>query len=333
MAQADPSLAAKVAFLRQPGSYPERPSAVEVIETHHSWVFLLPNQVYKLKKPVHYDYLDLRALAARRHNCREEVRLNRQLAPAIYLGVAALRLASDRRLTLTGAGVAVDYLVVMQRLPDDRSLQTQLQQGKVQPAEVDQAADRLAAFYLAAAPEGPADLPHWQDELTAQAAELALLLPALTAAAHSLHTGLQCWLERNRTLLNQRQLVEVHGDLRPQHIYLGATPIFIDRLEFNRRLRLLDPVEELAFLALECDRLGGDWVGRRFLGIYRADTGDLFPTELAEFYKARRALLWALLSARHTARGGGLKWEARGRDYLQRGWAALLASGSDTERG
>jgi hypothetical protein len=80
----------KIAFLRWPASYPEAPPAVEAIETHMSWAFLTRERVYKLKKPVRYDYLDFSTVKLRRRNCRREVRLNRRLAPGVYLGVVAL---------------------------------------------------------------------------------------------------------------------------------------------------------------------------------------------------------------------------------------------------
>lgn len=144
----EPSLATKLAFLRRPQSYPEQPASVEVIETHLSWVFLTPTRVYKLKKPLRYDYLDFSTLAARRHNCEEEVRLNRMLAPSVYLGVQALCLNAQGCLSLTEAGPAVEYLVVMRRLPESRCLQNQLRQGTVQPAEVTLAAERLVEYFV-----------------------------------------------------------------------------------------------------------------------------------------------------------------------------------------
>lgn len=318
----EPSLATKLAFLRRPQSYPEQPASVEVIETHLSWVFLTPTRVYKLKKPLRYDYLDFSTLAARRHNCEEEVRLNRMLAPSVYLGVQALCLNAQGCLSLTEAGPAVEYLVVMRRLPESRCLQNQLRQGTVQPAEVTLAAERLVEFYLATPSEEPRSPRELSATLAEQAAELATLLPAQAAAIEALRASLQAWLERHGPLLAQRRRIEAHGDLRPQHVYLGVAPVFIDRLEFSRHLRLLDPLEELAFLALECERLGGAWVGERFLAVYRQRSGDAPPPGLVGFYKAVRALLWALLSARHLNRGGGPEWTARAEHYLQLGQTA-----------
>lgn len=323
----EPALAAKVDFLQQPGNYPERPAAIEVIETHLSWVFLSPRRVYKLKKPLRYDYLDFSTLAARRHNCEEEVRLNRMLAPSVYLGVIPLLQTGDGRLSLTGPGRTVDYLVKMRRLPHELSLESQLARGVVQGAEIDRAAGQLVDFYLRAPTAGFIDLPELYAWLAAAPAELGELLQTPPNAGEPLRHALLQWLEQRQSLLEQRPLREVHGDLRPQHVYLGPTPLFIDRLEFNRDFRLLDPVEELAFLALECERLGGAWVGERFLAVYGQRSGDPPPPNLVAFYKARRALLWALLSARHLARGGPSRWADRARLYLQLGCAALAGSG------
>ncbi|HSR70839.1 MAG TPA: hypothetical protein VLL72_00535, partial [Kiloniellales bacterium] len=80
------SLAAKVAVLRDPAHYPEPTRSVYPFETHMSWVFLTDRYAYKLKKPVAYDSLDFRSLAARKHFCGEELRLNRRLARNVYVG-------------------------------------------------------------------------------------------------------------------------------------------------------------------------------------------------------------------------------------------------------
>ena len=80
----------KVAKLKQIATYSDNPSSVDVVETHMSWVFLTDRHAYKLKKPVRYDFLDYSTLQARRHNCDNELRLNRRLAPDVYISVVAL---------------------------------------------------------------------------------------------------------------------------------------------------------------------------------------------------------------------------------------------------
>src|SRR3990172_5123541 len=92
----DASIDEKVAFLRSPGAYPARPAGIEVIETHMSWVFLTDELVYKLKKPVRYEFLDFSTIEARRQNCEREVQLNRRLAGDVYYGVVPLIMSGDR---------------------------------------------------------------------------------------------------------------------------------------------------------------------------------------------------------------------------------------------
>ena len=148
----DPGLAAKVAFLRRPDAYPERPRAVEAIETHFSWVFLTDTHAWKLKKPVRYDSLDFRTPALRCHDCEEEVRLNRRLAPDVYLGVVPLTIDAEGRLALGGAGEVVDWLVHMRRLPHERMLDHLLATRPLARAEVEPVARLLARFFARAEP-------------------------------------------------------------------------------------------------------------------------------------------------------------------------------------
>jgi aminoglycoside phosphotransferase family enzyme len=76
-----------VAFLRRRDAYSETTGSVELIETHISWIFLTDEFAYKLKKPVRFDFLDFSTAELRREACENEVKLNRRLAPGVYLGV------------------------------------------------------------------------------------------------------------------------------------------------------------------------------------------------------------------------------------------------------
>lgn len=322
----EPDLTAKVEFLRRPSSYPGHVAHVDVIETHLSWVFLTTTLVYKLKKPVRYPFVDLSSLTARRDNCAEEVRLNRQLAPGVYLGVATLRLTDGGTLQLGDAGRPVEYLVKMRRLPDAASLLAHIERNRVDRRQVDAAARELARFYRGAEVVGKVDVDALSGGIHTENGELVRCL-ADGDGPPPLYAVLDSWIAHNHSLLAGRNIIEAHGDLRPQHIYLGEHPLFIDRLEFNRRLRLLDPAEELAFLAIECDRLGQAWVGEQFFERYSDETGDRPPANLVAFYKGRRALLWALLSARHLCRGDrGSRWRDVAGAYLQLGLEAMRNS-------
>ena len=152
---AEVALADKVAFLGAVESHAsERPGSVAALETHLSWVFLTERFAYKLKKPVRHPLSDLRSLEARRQNCLVEVRLNRRLAPDVYLGTRALTLAAEGGgLRLGGAGPAVDWLVAMRRLPDELMLDRALRSGGPERDDLDRIALTLAQFYQGLAPQ------------------------------------------------------------------------------------------------------------------------------------------------------------------------------------
>ncbi len=322
--RAEPALAEKVAFLTRGESYPDVTRQVTVIETHFAYVFLTDRLAYKLKKPRRYPLVDLSSTESRRQAVEEEIRLNSELAPGVYLGLSMLNVDRESRLNLDGSGNPVDFLVRMRRLDQADCLQEQLAGIGPDVSDLELAAGRLARYYLSRQRETPigtdARRQRWQhlcDELGQLMGEPGI--------ADLLHSRLLTWLEHHTALLETRRAVDAHGDLRPEHIYLGANPVFIDRLEFNPRLRLLDPVEELAFLTMECDRLGGRWVGERFLAHYRKASGDTVPASLFAFYEAGRSLLWAVLSARHlvTGMGNAMDWKHRTRFYLHHGMTRL----------
>ena len=317
----------KVRFLQRPGSYPERPAAIEAIESHMSWVFLTDSYAYKLKKPVCYPFLDYSTIEARRENCAAEVRLNRRFAPEIYLGVVPLNIERSGDLRLGGEGKPCDWLVKMVRLPAERTLEALIGRDKVDEVQLRRAIHVLTRVYRRAAPAGltaeayrlrfDGDVQENLAALTDPAFELSSDLPDIVAGAQRRFLGSKA------ALLNARveggRIVEGHGDLRPEHIYLGDPPLIMDCLEFNRDLRLLDPVDELAYLAIECHRLGAPHLGDVVLETYRADTGDQPPDLLVDFYASARAMLRAKLAIWHLAdahRPDAEKWRARTMRYL-----------------
>lgn len=328
LAGAAPPLAAKVAFLCNPASYPEHTCRVEAVETHMSWVFLLDRHAYKLKKPVRHELLDFRSLKARRHYCAEELRLNRRLAPSTYLGVVALKRSRDGGLVLGGAGPVVDWLVRMLRLPAARMLDYALVHDALEPGDLPRLAARLAAFH-ASLPAEPVDADVWVAQLRRQ---IGTRQRALAAPAYGRP-------DRNVAQLAARQLavldeiapqlaarvragriVEGHGDLRPEHVCLAEPVAIIDCLEFSRSLRVVDTADELGFLALECERLGAGQVAEDLLGACAAASGDAPPPSVRHFYQSMRATARAVIAARHRLdprlRRSG-QWVRRAGQYLQ----------------
>jgi aminoglycoside phosphotransferase family enzyme len=327
---AEPALRDKIDFLRRPEAFAEPAGTVATVETHMSWVFLTDAHAYKMKKPVRYSFLDYSTLGRRRRMCSEELRLNRRLAPWVYLGVVPL-LCDDRgRLALgaldqPAAGISVEWLVKMVRLPAERLLDRAIRLDMVAERDAERTAAHLAAFFAGAEPVAvppPAYLRRFGTAVETQARELdAAGVPErrFAAVVRALHGFIA---DRQRLMLARlegRHVIEGHGDLRPEHLFLGEPAAVIDCLEFDRALRLLDPLEELAFLAMECERLGAGKWGALFLEVYLRRTGDDAPEELMQFYKAERALLRARLAVGHLHDGEvrePRRWREQADHYL-----------------
>jgi aminoglycoside phosphotransferase family enzyme len=324
----EPGIEAKVEFLGRPAAYAEAPARVEVVETHMSWVFLTDRFAYKLKKPVRYELLDFRTLDARRRNCEAELRLNRRLAPTVYLGIVPLTCSRREGLRLDGTGETVEWLVRMRRLPREAMLDVAISQGRPPLAPLRNVGMLLARFYREAA-SVDVTAAAYRDRFAAGIADnrrhLRDPLYGLSAETIEQVCNLQAYFVASRGPLlgrraDGRHIVEAHGDLRPEHIFLDDPPQIIDCLEFSRDLRLLDPGDELSFLALECERLGAPAVGAMMLDIYREATGDVADEALIAFYKSYRACVRAKIAVWHLRDAKvrePAKWPALARIYLE----------------
>lgn len=319
----EPTLEAKLAFLRRAESYPGTPAEVRAVETHLSWVFFTPSHAYKLKKPVRRNALDYRHLHARLLNCRREVALNRRLAPTVYVGLVALKIDAKGRMHLgAGAGRVVEWLVVMRRLPDEKTLRSAIAAGKVDRPSLQRLIARLADFFGSAPSarmRGKTYLSRLVHGIRAVDADLRRHRPPGVGLNSLLRAQLD-FVDRYPGLISERarRVVEGHGDLRPEHIYLLDPPQVIDCLEFNRDLRRLDPFDELAFLAMECEFLHAPQVGQRLLSGYASAAGDAAESVLVDFYMCRNACIRAALSLSHlddSPQDSG-KWRRRANAYL-----------------
>ena len=297
-----------VKWLRQPGTYAERPAHVDCVETHISWVFLTDRFAYKLKKPVRFDFVDFSTTLLRRVACEDEIRLNRRLAPNVYLDV--LPITSDAgQLNFGGKGSTVDWVVKMRRLPADRSLDGLIRSGNLIEVDVHQIGSLLSEFYQHVPPLSlrTDDYRHEIEEhVRGNRHELIDARHGLDQNVIKRTCELQLrLLQLQPDLLDNRvrdgRIVEGHGDLRPEHIYMASLPIVIDCIEFDTRLRRLDVLDELSFLWMECAALGADWVGDQIIGHYLEDSGDEPPTELLYFYKSYRACVRAKVHALRAA--------------------------------
>ena len=333
-------LAAKVAFLRQPGGYPDATSHVVAIETHMSWLFLTDRHAYKLKKPFRRNGIDYSTPAMRRLNCRRELRLNRRLAEGVYLDVLALSVDARGRFSLDADGRPIDWLVRMRRLPADLTLEHGLRAGVADAADAQRVVARLVPFFDAA------PSPRWtpttyRRRLVRAIADSAVQLrrPEFGLERReidSLAAMLCGFVSDDAGLLDGRasRVVEGHGDLRPEHIYLGTPLMVIDCIEFQRALRLHDPVDELAFLAMECDRCGHPEFDAWLFAAYAASSRDRPSRPLIEFYKAYNAFKRARIAIWHIDdpdTGAPAQWIASANDYLSRARHYLARVGESSQ--
>jgi len=324
----------KVRFLASPAAHGGR--VPEVVETHMSWLFLAGDRVLKLKKPVRTSFLDFSTLAAREFNCGEEVRLNRRLAPGLYVGARPLVRTPDGQLKIGAAPGAevVDWLVDMRRLPQARMLDVAIRAGTASPADIDRLGAVLAQFFHAAPVVALPGTVYVERFAALQAANRDLLLQRQFSelAAGRVLDAVDRLRERHAGLLGARaeggHVREGHGDLRPEHIALDGTPVVIDCLEFNPVLREVDPFDELAFLGLECWMLGAAWIQPRLIAHVARALDDTPAPIVLGLYAAHRALLRARLSAAHLLDAQPRtpeRWLPQAARYLAEASAALAA--------
>jgi aminoglycoside phosphotransferase family enzyme/predicted kinase len=294
-----------ITALLDPRTHASRPDEVSLLQTHISYVCIAGDEVYKVKKPVKFSFLDFSTLERRRHFCHEEVRLNRRLACDTYLGVVALcpaggsfRLAAATDAAATDAG-AVEYAVHMRRLPADRILAHLLDSGQATAVMIDAVAERMAAFH-ASADAGPEVSANGSvDTIWAimrdnfggvQPFRGRSVDPAVDDAIQS---ACRAFLERETSLFARRQrqqrIRDCHGDLHAEHIVLTDPIVIFDCIEFNATFRHCDVASEMAFLAMDLDYHGHPELSRRLLQRYAALAADQDLLRLAPFYQCHRA--------------------------------------------
>lgn len=300
-----PTTSSIVIFLQDAASYPEHPSRVDTIETHISWVFLTDHFAYKLKKPVQLEFLDFSTSHARRLACAEEIRLNRRLSHNVYIAMLPITWDECGGLGLDDRGKEVDFVVKMRRLPCNRALDHLVQHQELHVADIDAITEYLVDLYTCLPPMVLQPKDHFQQLDNHCHANFTHLL-GFQGGTHErlvrrIHGAQKRFLTIEREMFYDRvrdgRIVEGHGDLRAEHIYLESTPAIIDCIEFSKELRQVDVLDELSFLAMDCQRLGNDGVGEHVLRAYRQASGDHSSAELAAFYKSYRACVRAKVAA------------------------------------
>ena len=289
-----------VAFLRElerPEAYPvPHPTTIHLIATHISWVFITDQDVWKVKRPVDYGFVDYTTLERRRHFCYEEVRVNKRLAPDVYLDVVPIRLESGRH-SFTSNGTIVDYAVRMRRLGQSANAESLLRHGDLSHDHLARLAGRLAAFYATAA---PARDSRSGDALRVNVEENFAQVEPFVGRFVDRETfeAVRAWqrefLEHNANVFARRheqgRIRDGHGDLRLEHVYFESDQIIvIDAIEFNERFRIADVAADVAFPAMELDARGRRDLAASFLADFAMESADYDLYAVIDFYLSYRA--------------------------------------------
>ncbi|MCK9929697.1 AAA family ATPase [Frankia sp. Mgl5] len=284
-----------------PGPAPVREQAAreirldsrETVQTPTAVVFLTEDRAYKLRRAVNHGFVDHRSRRARLIACEDEVRLNRRLAPDVYLGVADIR---------DETGALRDHMVVMRRLPADRRLSALMTTDV--SGELRGLAQRIAAFH-----EGCETTPEitrtgglcalealWLEAMDGLAPFRGRILDAATVDEIG-RLALR-YLTGRGPLLAERQAAgrirDGHGDLLADDIYcLNDGPRVLNCVNVDPVLRAGDVLGDAASLAMDLERLGNATAARTFLDAYREFSGETHPTSLEDLYIAYRAVVRA----------------------------------------
>jgi len=296
------SLVQLIEALEKPARLPHPVTRFELIETHISYVLLTGDYVYKFKKPVKLEFLDFSSLDKRRYYCEEELRLNRRLAPEIYLEVIRVTGTPEHPI-LNGEGPAIEYALKMRQFSQSERLDRVLQRGELHASHLEDLAGQLAVFHdeatVAQPDEADVRVQAATDAMEHNFEALADCPQVVDPEALSrLHADNNTMLKRIDETMRQRvvkgKVRECHGDLHLANIALhDGRPLVFDCIEFNPALRWIDVMSETAFLVMDLQHRGHPEFGWRFLNAYLAANGDYGGLRLLPLYLTYRAMVRA----------------------------------------
>jgi aminoglycoside phosphotransferase family enzyme/predicted kinase len=319
-----------VSALLQPDAYAHQvDTPVRLIETHISHLFLTGRYVYKIKKPVDLGFLDFTSLEKRRRVTFEELRLNRELSPDVYLGISEVRRDGQGRYRVvdpptgdTVGDTVEEYALRMRQLDRRHELRNMVVQGSAGTHEIEKVGAHLAAFHREARPVDPGS-PHGDTDTVrkvatdnlaavgpwAGAISIASELARVTAYTSGAIEAFSPAISRRRA---DGRVRDCHGDLHTENIFLepggrrGELVVqIIDRIDFNDRYRLIDVASDLAFLTMDLRHLVRDDLARDLLSAYLAASRDPGIGDLLPFYEVYRAMVRCKVAVLRVAEQAG----------------------------
>ncbi|MGN5519358.1 AAA family ATPase [Halopseudomonas sp. Lyrl_26] len=289
--------------LQNPALYDHPVSGFTLMETHISWVLLTGEFVYKIKKPVNFGFLDFSTLDQRAHYCAEELRLNRRLAPDLYLDVIAIRGSEDQP-RLDGDGPIIEYMVKTRQFRQQDLLSNLQRAGGLTSQHIDDLAATLATFHqridvaAAGTPWGEPEQVHAPvaqnfEQIRAMLSD-ADDLQQLEQLEHWAHTTFQRLIPQLKQRKADGLIRECHGDIYLDNVTLidGQVTLF-DCIEFNDAFRWTDIMADVAFMAMDLEDRGLKDLSQRFVNAWLESTGDYAGLMVLDYYKAYRAMVRA----------------------------------------
>ena len=312
--------------LRQPRIYPHSTDAFAIVETHISWVILCGPFAYKIKKAVNLGFLDFSSLSQRKHYCGEELRLNRRLAPALYLEVVPIT-GTHEAPALGGTGEAIEYAVKMRRFEQDGLCDRMLSENRLQVEHIDHIVETVAGFHqrirVAPAQTDFGNPPQVHAPVEENFAQIRQMRPA--GELHALD-AIEHWsratYERLRPVMVQRKqrgcIRECHGDMHLGNMaWVDEALVIFDGIEFNENLYWIDVMSEVAFLCMDLEDHHRTDFAYHFLNGYLERTGDYEGLQLLRYYLVYRAMVRAKVAAIRSAQSDSDSAEAKNfSDYL-----------------
>ena len=301
-----PELPDLIQALLQPKAYPEPTQGVELVQTQMSFVFLTDSYVYKVKKPVNLGYLDYTTLDKRRFYCQKEIELNRRLCSDIYLGVVPITRRQDE-FFIGGKGKAVEYVVKMRRLPQERMMDALLESNQMSPKMLTDLAQKLVEFHQRAETNksisafGKLSIIRQNTEENFSQTDKYIGKTISSKSCQQIKEYTRSFLREKAALFEKRtrdgRIRDCHGDLHAAHICFTDGICIYDCIEFNDRFRYGDVASEVAFLAMDLDRYGQAELSHSFTSAYIALSQDMELPELLKFYKCYRAYVRGIVES------------------------------------
>lgn len=287
--------------LMQSSAYPEKPENIKLAQTHISTVFIGDDFVYKIKKPVNFEFLDFSTLEKRNFFCKKEVELNNRFSKDVYLGVYPVTFDGSKH-TINGKGKIVDYAVKMRRLSDKDLLKSRFKKGTVTDNDLERIASAIATFHKTSKKSneinkfGNLDVVKFNTDENFQQTEEFIG----NSISQEQYYGIKNWTnnfyKEHKVLFAKRiqngKIRDCHGDLHMEHICLTEPIIIFDCIEFNDRFRYSDTLSDIAFLLMDLEFNDGTSLSKKLCDTYLVHVGEndsQLIHNLINFYKVYRA--------------------------------------------